>query len=257
VKSLGRTADSGPQRRAAAPNARQRTLAFVFGVSFIVVMLLLAVFFSHPTPWQYLVFRVVLALAAAGIAVMIPGFIQVQVAGSLRAGGALGVFAVVCYVNPASLVVPVPPSVGATASADCAEENQGSCTILVSVENHGLGSVEVQALQYKVVTFRDLGGTLGAPAYVPEKIGDLDLAPRSAAGGADVWLSSRTGKVESLARGESTSVTYRATAKQLGARFGLWTLQARLKTSSTDVDLGTLELMLPHWETKLMEGQGS
>jgi len=86
----------------------QRRAAFAFGVVFVVVLLALAVAIPSPTPFQYTVFRVVLALAAAGVAAMVPGFLEVEVAGWIRAGGALAVFVVVYFYNPAALVVPEP-----------------------------------------------------------------------------------------------------------------------------------------------------
>ena len=83
----------------------QQLLAFVFGVVFVIVLLLLAVEFPNPTQFQYEVFKVVLALAAAGVAAMIPGFLQLNVSTWLRAGGALAVFAVVYFYTPARFVV--------------------------------------------------------------------------------------------------------------------------------------------------------
>jgi hypothetical protein len=83
----------------------QQILAFSFGVAFVVALLLLAFLVKEPTSFQYTTFRVVLALAAAGVAAMIPGFLEVTVADWLRAGGALGVFVVVYFNNPAALVV--------------------------------------------------------------------------------------------------------------------------------------------------------
>jgi hypothetical protein len=84
----------------------EKLLAFSFGVVFALAMLILAIAFPSPTAFQYTVFRIVLALATAGVAAMIPGFIEVSVAGWLRAGGALAVFAVVYFYNPASLIAP-------------------------------------------------------------------------------------------------------------------------------------------------------
>lgn len=86
----------------------QQLLAFTFGVVFVVVLIVLAIGFPDPTPFQYEVFKVVLALAAAGVAAMIPGFIEIEVSKWLRAGGALGVFAVVYFYTPARIVAPEP-----------------------------------------------------------------------------------------------------------------------------------------------------
>ena len=88
----------------------ERTLAFGFGVTFVVVLLVLAVKFPVPTPNQYLIFRTILSLAAAGVAGFIPGFISVNLNGLVRAGGALAVFVVAYFYNPAQLVnIPEPP----------------------------------------------------------------------------------------------------------------------------------------------------
>jgi len=84
---------------------RERRAAYAFGVVFGSVMLVVAVFIPDPTPFQYFVFRVLLALAAAGIAAFIPGFINVNWGKGVRAGGALAVFAVVYFFSPAQLLV--------------------------------------------------------------------------------------------------------------------------------------------------------
>lgn len=93
----------------------QQFFAFGFGVTFVVTMLILAIALPNPTLFQYTIFRVVLALATAGVAAMIPGFIEIEIPNWLRAGGALAVFVVVYFYNPASLVAPLaeksPPTV--------------------------------------------------------------------------------------------------------------------------------------------------
>ncbi|KWS33230.1 hypothetical protein [Pseudomonas syringae] len=79
--------------------------AFIFGVAFVSIMILIALFVSQPSPFQYFVFRTVLALAGAGVGARLPGFIGVKVKGFLRAGGALALFALVYFWNPAALVI--------------------------------------------------------------------------------------------------------------------------------------------------------
>lgn len=81
----------------------ERLAIFVFGVIFVAVLLIIALFYPRPTPFQYTVFRIVLALAAAGVAALIPGLINVKVPG-VSAGGALAVFVVVFFFSPAALV---------------------------------------------------------------------------------------------------------------------------------------------------------
>jgi uncharacterized integral membrane protein len=53
----------------------QQWTAFAFGVTFVVVLLVIAVVFAEPTQFQYTVFRIVLALASAGVAAIVPGFL--------------------------------------------------------------------------------------------------------------------------------------------------------------------------------------
>jgi hypothetical protein len=64
---------------------------------------------THPVSGRILLCKVCrgyrpLALAAAGVAALIPGFIDVKYKGLIRAGGALAVFVVVFFLPPAALV---------------------------------------------------------------------------------------------------------------------------------------------------------
>lgn len=91
----------------------QVIVAASFGVTFIVVLMIIAVKFPYPTPFQYNVFRIILSLAAAGVAAMLPGFINLEInqtqALAIRAGGALAVFLIIYFYNPAKLAVQVEP----------------------------------------------------------------------------------------------------------------------------------------------------
>jgi hypothetical protein len=76
---------------------------FAFGVSFVAVILLIVFRVPNPTPFQYIIVRIILALSAAAVATLLTGFIEVQIPDVLKAGGALGVFAVVYFFSPAAL----------------------------------------------------------------------------------------------------------------------------------------------------------
>jgi len=82
----------------------EQILIFTFGIVFIITMLVLAIAFPNPTAFQYNVFRIILAIAIAGIAAFIPGFINLKLGAWLKAGGALAVFAIVYFFNPAQLI---------------------------------------------------------------------------------------------------------------------------------------------------------
>jgi hypothetical protein len=83
------------------------TLSYIFGFFFVVVLLAIAFIKPEPSSFQYNVFRTVLALAGAGVVAVIPGFIEVKCGDWLRAGGALAVFVVLYFWNPASQGVDV------------------------------------------------------------------------------------------------------------------------------------------------------
>jgi len=79
-------------------------LSFAFGVAFLATMLALVVAVPNPTPSQWFVFRVVLALAAGGVGAVIPGLLVVHVSTVVRAGGALALFALIYCLNPPAML---------------------------------------------------------------------------------------------------------------------------------------------------------
>lgn len=91
----------------------EKVAVFVFGVVFLTAILTLVVKNPYPTEIQFFAFRLTLALSAAGVGALLPGFIKVDVPlplqGGLRAGGALALFASVWFFNPAHLGVVVKP----------------------------------------------------------------------------------------------------------------------------------------------------
>lgn len=82
----------------------ERVVLFVCSVLFLTLLVAIAIFIPYPSPFQLLVFRVVLALAAAGIAAFLPGTLRIQISKWIRAAGALAVFVLVYLVNPVGLV---------------------------------------------------------------------------------------------------------------------------------------------------------
>jgi hypothetical protein len=85
----------------------EKVAAFACGVVFVALMLIIAISIPNPSATQWFVFRVVLALAAAGIGAVIPGLIVVNVSKVVRAGGAIALFVLVYMLNPPQLVAPV------------------------------------------------------------------------------------------------------------------------------------------------------
>lgn len=81
-----------------------KLLAFVFGIVFILALLVIAIVMDSPSGSQQATFRVILALAAGGIGAVIPGLLDVKMDSgkhfSLRAAGALALFVIVFWFNP-------------------------------------------------------------------------------------------------------------------------------------------------------------
>ena len=78
-------------------------LAFGFGAVFLATVLVIAIRYPNPTPFQGQVFRAILAISMAGVASVVPGFLEVgtDIEGlAIRAGGALAVFVIVYFVAP-------------------------------------------------------------------------------------------------------------------------------------------------------------
>ncbi len=97
--------------------------AFVFGCIFISVILVVAYFRPNPTPFEYTIYRIIIALAAAGVGAILPGFLDIRFKNWLRAGGALALFVVVYFFAPAAIHandtnLDPEPSVDAKISAD-------------------------------------------------------------------------------------------------------------------------------------------
>lgn len=81
----------------------EKIVGFSFGVVFVIVMIALNVIIPNPTSTQYETFKVVLALAAAGIGGILAGFIHVEGTFNkiaIRAGGALALFLVIYLAHP-------------------------------------------------------------------------------------------------------------------------------------------------------------
>uniref|UniRef100_UPI004055D4EA Lcl C-terminal domain-containing protein n=1 Tax=Candidatus Electronema sp. TaxID=2698783 RepID=UPI004055D4EA len=131
--------------------ANTTLLAFFFGLCFVAALLVLAIWFPQPTAFQYTVFRITLALAAAGIAGIIPGMIRLTVkpgtALLIHAGGALAVFVMVYLLAPASLQMeqPAPPQKEKSAVPKAASSPPPSSPLEKPVESKVVQQVRVSS----------------------------------------------------------------------------------------------------------------
>ena len=83
----------------------ERIAVFTFGVTFIAVLIALVMYEKNLGGTAYTFLRIVLALAAAGIGAAVPGFLDVQMKGMVRAGGAMAMFVIVFFFSPPPPVV--------------------------------------------------------------------------------------------------------------------------------------------------------
>jgi hypothetical protein len=82
----------------------EKYMIFAFGVVFVATILALVFAFPNPTPFQYTIVRIILALSTAAVATLLTGFLTVEVSNYIKAGGALAVFVIVYFWSPAALV---------------------------------------------------------------------------------------------------------------------------------------------------------
>ena len=119
----------------------EKIAGFVFGVSFFIALLVFTVVIPEPTATQYATFKTILAIAAAGIAGILTGFIQVEGTFqkfALRAGGALAVFVIVFFftVSPPK---PIPNKVDGITDVNQTVEEGG-----MGVIHTGEGDINVE-----------------------------------------------------------------------------------------------------------------
>ena len=92
-------------------NNLEKSAVFTFGIIFLSIILVLVCFIPTPTFAQFFAFRLTMALSAAGIGALLPGFLRLDIPlsakGGIRAGGALALFASVWFVNPATLGIDI------------------------------------------------------------------------------------------------------------------------------------------------------
>lgn len=82
---------------------------FIFGSLFLLIVLGIVAFGGDPTPTQYQLYRIIIALGGAGFAVALTGSLEVQFPllgnGFVKATAAFGVFVVLFFFSPAGLAV--------------------------------------------------------------------------------------------------------------------------------------------------------
>lgn len=82
---------------------KEKTIAYITGVIFLIGLLAFSIFVPTPTEFQYIICRIILSFAAAACVAFVPGFLEVNVKTWIRATGAVAAFVVVYFWAPAGI----------------------------------------------------------------------------------------------------------------------------------------------------------
>ena len=80
-------------------------IAIAFGLIALTTIFITSLFIPNPSQNQIFVFRLIISLGAAGVGAVLPGFLLIQGNWNkfaVRAGGALALFFLVYFFNPAA-----------------------------------------------------------------------------------------------------------------------------------------------------------
>lgn len=109
----------------------ERIALFASGLLLIITILWIALIVPEPTDFQYTIFRIILALSGAAFAALIPGVLEIEHKGLLRAGGALAVLILVFFFSVSS---PTSSKSAGTTSSTKTTIN-GDCNVIGSTNS--------------------------------------------------------------------------------------------------------------------------
>jgi hypothetical protein len=83
-------------------NRKSQLPITIIGVVFIGLLIFISIKFPTTIQQYFSIYKTILAIACAGVAALIPGFFNINYQGTIRAGGALGVFTLIfIFLKPA------------------------------------------------------------------------------------------------------------------------------------------------------------
>ncbi len=84
-------------------NGNSKHLPIGVGIGLLLIVISLTFFIKHLTGEQFLFLRMILPIALAAIAVIIPGYIEIAYKGLVRIFGPIAIFAVTYFYNPVGI----------------------------------------------------------------------------------------------------------------------------------------------------------
>lgn len=204
----------------------QKSIVFFAALIFIIAILILAFIFPCPTNFQYNISKIVIALSASFFATFIDGFIEVVIPKFIKATGALAVFVILFFWNPADLVV----------YKSCNDEIlKISGTIKDKITQKSIDNVLIIARGHSIV---------GSPRGESNRSGDFNIEVPYKANSQDLIV------LVEFTKDEYKSITLQDTLRNLSGQYHLIELELQ-KKETPPIDTTVSELNNLIAETKL------
>lgn len=81
----------------------EKLISYISSAVMIISIFIIALAIPNPSQFQYTVFRIIISLAAGGIAAFFSGFLTVEWSNKIKAGNGFGAFVIVYFVAPAGM----------------------------------------------------------------------------------------------------------------------------------------------------------
>ncbi len=182
-------ADANPDKADVTPAARtwEKITLFAFGTFFLLVLLVISWFDRQPSTSSWFIYICILAMAAGGVAGLLPGAINVDINPGIRASGALAIAVLVFYfgkdrVTAASMVQVVE---GLTSHLDFPSPvNPQQSDVYVYI-NSGLAARDC------VSATPDFAGTPSKQAQIQRDSGGIQVNYAAVKQGDRIWVATK------------------------------------------------------------------
>ncbi len=124
----------------------EKRTSFLFGAFCFIALFAVALLYPHPSPTSWHILNIILAMAAGGIAAILPGTLNLALPGGVKAFGALAVTIAVFYGGKGLVQEPVAPRVQDLNSKLIPAEQPSACRELATGRIVGLASTKGAAL---------------------------------------------------------------------------------------------------------------
>jgi hypothetical protein len=124
----------------------EKRTSFAFGALWFIALFAVALLFQHPSPTSWHILNIILAMAAGGIAAIMPGTLKWNWTGGATATGALAFAAIVFYTGKGLVPDTAPPRVQDLISKIIPAEQPSACREVATGRIVGAASTKGAAL---------------------------------------------------------------------------------------------------------------